>query len=125
MMLHPSFSQLVRFISTLAGRDKLLYFIQYSGRLSIWLLSRTNGSGAPIEAMRSLIGHIIVTRKFLRVGNNIEFCLAAVTRLNNKSQDAFLNCANLARQPLLAGYLTCDSITLIQTLKLYVVVGVW
>ncbi|KAJ3541384.1 hypothetical protein NM208_g4639 [Fusarium decemcellulare] len=119
LILHPSVSHFVRFISTILGRDKLMRLLQFSCRLRLWALSKENSSAVSVERWESLSRNLGLTRKLLRFGKNIEQFQAAALTLGTKSEDYFLRDIAIIRQLLAAAYLTCDNATILNSLGFY------
>jgi len=119
LIYHPSVTHYLKFVSTTVGRDKLLRTLQYFSRFYAWYLYRTNkpaSSIAPFEAVKKSFGQ---ARKILRFGKSIEHFKAAAILVDTKggdSGDRILRNAAIGRQLGYAGYLTFDSITLVDAL---------
>lgn len=111
LIYHPSVTHYLKYVSTTAGRDKLLRTIQYFSRFYAWYLYRTNAlpsSIAPFEAIKKQFG---LARKLLRVGKNVEHLKAAAVAYDAKSPDPFLKYCAVGRQLGYASYLSLDMAT--------------
>lgn len=117
LIYHPSVAHYLRFVATTLGRDKLLRTIQYFARFYAWYLFRTNNPTsaiAPWEAVKKQFG---LTRKILRAGKFVEHIKAASIAFDNKvPTDPVLKNLTVGRQLGYAGYLSLDSITLVDAL---------
>ncbi|RQM08259.1 hypothetical protein DH86_00001459 [Scytalidium sp. 3C] len=113
LIYHPTVAHYLKFVATTVGRDKLLRTLQYFSRFYAWYLYRTNGTPAeiaPYEAIKKQFG---LARKLLRVGKNVEHFKAAATAADSKSLDAVTKYCAVGRQLGYAGYLTLDSLTVL------------
>lgn len=99
------------------GRDKVLRTLQYFARFYAWYLYRTNkpqSSIAPWEAIKKEFG---LTRKILRAGKFVEHLKAAAVAFDNKNPvDPVLRRLAIGRQLGYAGYLTLDTVTLVDAI---------
>ncbi|OAA51654.1 Peroxisomal biogenesis factor 11 [Metarhizium rileyi] len=109
---HPSVKQYLNFVATTVGRDKLLRTIQYFARFYAWYLLRTNATKAEIAPWEVTKKQFGLTRKFLRLGKNIEHLKNAVEAADKKTPDGFLRYASIGKQIGYAGYLTFDAAAL-------------
>ncbi|OKL56185.1 hypothetical protein UA08_08443 [Talaromyces atroroseus] len=118
LVYHPSVAHYLRFVATTVGRDKVLRTIQYFARFYAWYLFRTNKPQSAIAPWDLLKKHFSLTRKILRAGKFAEHIKAASVAYDNKSAsaDPVLKNLTVGRQLGYAGYLTLDSITLVDTL---------
>lgn len=116
MAVNKSVSDFVRFTSTLAGRDKVLYFLQYSCRFYIHFLPDSDGWAVVPRRLRLLMAQLILTRKLLRIGNSIDSLQKASSAMRKQYPDAFLANITAIRHLLFAGYLTLDNIHTLQRL---------
>jgi hypothetical protein len=99
------------------GRDKLLRTIQYFSRFYAWYLYRTNKAQSAIDPYNAIKKQFGTTRKILRIGKFIEHLKAAALALDNKSPiDPVLRYLAIGRQLGYAGYLTIDTITVVDTI---------
>jgi peroxin-11B len=91
--------------------------LQYFARFYSWYLYRTNNPTsaiAPWEAIKKQFG---LTRKILRAGKFVEHVKAAAIAFDNKTPvDPVLKNLAVGRQLGYAGYLSLDTITLIDAL---------
>ncbi|EMT74370.1 peroxisomal biogenesis factor 11 [Fusarium oxysporum II5] len=111
---------LMKISSTLAGRDKLIRLVQYLTRLQIrFLLNNKRSSQLNLEQWRKLVRHLNSTRKLLRVGKAPEYVQAAVNIITIDTADHFLQHILSLRQLLLAGYITLDNVTVLDSLGVY------
>lgn len=111
LIYHPSVAHYLKFVSTTAGRDKLLRTVQYFSRFYAWYLYRTNAlpsSIAPFEALKKQFG---LTRKILRIGKNVEHFKAAAIAADAKHLDPVIKYCAVGRQLGYAGYLSLDLLT--------------
>lgn len=113
VIYHPSVAHYLRFIATTMGRDKLLRTIQYFSRFYAWYLLRTNGTPSQIAPWATLKKQLGLVRKILRIGKNVDHLKAAATAADAKSPDSFLKFTAVGRQLGYAGYLTCDTATVL------------
>jgi len=110
VIYHPTVSHYLRFVATTVGRDKALRLVQYFSRFYAWYLFRTNHpqtSIAPFEAAKKQIG---TTRKLLRVGKFVEHFKSASVYSDKKDIDPVLKFLAVGRQLGYAGYLSFDSL---------------
>lgn len=101
------------------GRDKVLRTIQYFARFYAWYLFRTNKPQSAITPWDLLKKHFGLTRKILRAGKFVEHLKAAAVAFDNSKasvSDPVLRNLTIGRQLGYAGYLTLDSITLVDGL---------
>ncbi|KAL1966993.1 hypothetical protein VTN77DRAFT_3737 [Rasamsonia byssochlamydoides] len=117
LVYHPSVAHYLRFVATTIGRDKVLRTLQYFARFYAWYLYRTNrpqSSIAPWEAIKKQFG---LTRKILRAGKFVEHLKAAAVAFDNKNPvDPVLRHLAVGRQLGYAGYLTLDTVTLVDAI---------
>ncbi|KAL1861243.1 Peroxisomal membrane protein PMP27 [Paecilomyces lecythidis] len=117
VVYHPAVAHYLRFVATTVGRDKLLRTLQYFSRFYAWYLYRTNRPKtdiAPFEAIKKQFG---TTRKILRIGKFIEHFKAAAVAFDNKGPiDPILRYLAVGRQLGYAGYLTLDTITVVDVI---------
>ena len=95
------------------GRDKALRLIQYFSRFYAWYLYRTNhpeSAFKPYEITKKQLG---LTRKILRVGKFVEHFKAAAQVADSRTLDPVLKFLAVSRQLGYAGYLTLDTITVL------------
>ncbi|EED23305.1 peroxisomal biogenesis factor (PEX11), putative [Talaromyces stipitatus ATCC 10500] len=118
LVYHPSVAHYLRFVATTLGRDKVLRTIQYFARFYSWYLFRTNNPTSAIAPWDALKKQFGLTRKILRAGKFVEHLKAASVAFDNKSAstDPVLKNLTVGRQLGYAGYLTLDSITLVDAL---------
>jgi len=113
LVYHPTMAHLLKYTSTVTGRDKVLRTLQYFARFYAWYLLRTNGTKdeiAPWETMKKQFG---TTRKLLRVGKNLEHIKAAAVAADSKTLDPVLRYLAIGRQLGYAGYLSLDLTTVL------------
>ncbi|KAL4873010.1 hypothetical protein BDV12DRAFT_161163 [Aspergillus spectabilis] len=117
LVYHPALAHYLRFVATTVGRDKLLRTLQYFSRFYAWYLYRTNKPQtaiAPYNAVKKQFG---TTRKILRIGKFVEHLKAAALASDNKGPiDPVLRYLAIGRQLGYAGYLSLDTITVIDTI---------
>ncbi|KEY70761.1 hypothetical protein S7711_03257 [Stachybotrys chartarum IBT 7711] len=116
LIYHPSVSHYIKFVGTTVGRDKLLRLVQFFARFYAWYLLRTDAVASRIAPWDSLKKQLGIARKFLRVGKNIEHLKLAAHAADPKNQalaDPVLRYTTVGRQLGYAGYLTLDSITIL------------
>ncbi|KAJ5316858.1 hypothetical protein PENANT_c016G02582 [Penicillium antarcticum] len=117
LVYHPALAHYLRFVATTVGRDKLLRTIQYFSRFYAWYLYRTNKPQSAIEPFNAIKKQFGTTRKILRIGKFIEHLKAASIALDNKSPvDPILRYLAIGRQLGYAGYLTLDTVTVIDVI---------
>lgn len=96
------------------GRDKILRTLQYFPRFYAWYLYRTNRPQSSIDPYNAVKKQFGTTRKILRIGKFAEHLKAAAVAADNKSPiDPVLRYLAVGRQLGYAGYLTLDTITVI------------
>ncbi|KAF7553167.1 hypothetical protein G7Z17_g3833 [Cylindrodendrum hubeiense] len=113
IIYHPSVAHYLRFVATTMGRDKLLRAVQYFARFYAWYLLRTNGTPTAMAPWNALKKQFGLTRKLLRIGKNVEHFKAAATAADAKSTDPILRYTSVGRQLGYAGYLSCDTATVL------------
>ncbi|KAI5467671.1 peroxisomal biogenesis factor 11 [Mariannaea sp. PMI_226] len=113
LVYHPSVAHYLRFVATTFGRDKLLRVVQYFARFYAWYLLRTNGTTSTIASWNTVKKQFALTRKLLRVGKNIDHLKAAAVAADSKTSDPILRYTQVGRQLGYAGYLTCDSLAVL------------
>ncbi|KAI9046256.1 PEX11 family protein [Aspergillus affinis] len=114
---HPALAHYLRFVATTVGRDKILRTLQYFSRFYAWYLYRTNRPQASIDPYNAVKKQFGTTRKILRIGKFIEHLKAAAVALDNKGPvDPVLRYLAVGRQLGYAGYLTLDSIQVIDVI---------
>lgn len=102
---------------TTVGRDKLLRTIQYFSRFYAWYLYRTNRPQSAIDPYNAVKKQFGTTRKILRIGKFAEHLKAASIALDNKAPiDPVLRYLSVGRQLGYAGYLTLDTITVVDAI---------
>ncbi|KAI9926855.1 hypothetical protein ASPWEDRAFT_55054 [Aspergillus wentii DTO 134E9] len=117
ILYHPALAHYLRFAATTVGRDKILRTLQYFSRFYAWYLYRTNRPQAAIEPFNAVKKQFGTTRKILRIGKFIEHLKAASVALENKSPiDPVLRYLAVGRQLGYAGYLTLDTIGVVDTI---------
>ncbi|KAJ5105636.1 hypothetical protein NUU61_002983 [Penicillium alfredii] len=117
LVYHPALAHYLRFVATTVGRDKLLRTIQYFSRFYAWYLYRTNRPQSAIDPYNAVKKQFGTTRKILRIGKFVEHLKAAAIALDNKSPiDPVLRYLAIGRQLGYAGYLTLDTITVVDTI---------
>ncbi|EHK98957.1 hypothetical protein GLAREA_01366 [Glarea lozoyensis ATCC 20868] len=113
LIYHPSVAHYLKFVATTVGRDKLLRTLQYFSRFYAWYLFRTNatpGEIAPFDAIKKQFG---LARKLMRVGKNVEHLKAAAVAADSKGLDPIIKYCAVGRQLGYAGYLSLDTITVL------------
>lgn len=99
------------------GRDKLLRTLQYFSRFYAWYLYRTNKPQSAIDPYNAVKKQFGTTRKILRIGKFVEHLKAASLALDNKSPvDPVLRYLAVGRQLGYAGYLTLDTVTVVDVI---------
>lgn len=125
LVYHPALAHYLRFVATTVGRDKLLRTLQYFSRFYAWYLYRTNQPEtaiAPYNAVKKQFG---TTRKILRVGKFIEHLKAAALAADNKGPiDPVLRYLAIGRQLGYAGYLTLDTVSVVDAIGFRKIDGV-
>ncbi|KAJ5612519.1 peroxisomal biogenesis factor (PEX11) [Penicillium lagena] len=117
LVYHPALAHYLRFVATTVGRDKLLRTIQYFSRFYAWYLYRTNKPQSAIDPYNAIKKQFGTTRKILRIGKFVEHLKAAALALDNKSPiDPVLRYLAIGRQLGYAGYLTLDTITVVDAI---------
>ncbi|WFD33488.1 Peroxisomal membrane protein PMP27 [Malassezia cuniculi] len=115
VVLHPYITQLLKFWSTTAGRDKSARTVQY---LSRFLAYYTKSVGAPQESVArwaSIKSNIGLSRKLFRVGRFLENFQSALKALN--TTDKVVRYLTVSRQLGYAGYLMLDALQWAQGAK--------
>lgn len=111
---HPALAHWLRFVATTVGRDKLLRTLQYFSRFYAWYLYRTNRPQSEIDPYNAVKKQFGTTRKIMRIGKFLEHLKAASVALDNKSLvDPVLRYLAVGRQLGYAGYLTLDTVSVI------------
>ncbi|OGM50545.1 peroxin PEX11-2 [Aspergillus bombycis] len=111
---HPTLAHYLRFVATTVGRDKILRTLQYFSRFYAWYLYRTNRPQSSIDPYNAIKKQFGTTRKILRIGKFAEHLKAAAVAADSKSPiDPVLRYLAVGRQLGYAGYLTLDTITVI------------
>ncbi|KAE8340066.1 hypothetical protein BDV24DRAFT_134560 [Aspergillus arachidicola] len=111
---HPTLAHYLRFVATTVGRDKILRTLQYFSRFYAWYLYRTNRPQSSIDPYNAVKKQFGTTRKILRIGKFAEHLKAAAVAADNKSPiDPVLRYLAVGRQLGYAGYLTLDTITVV------------
>ncbi|PYH92948.1 putative peroxisomal biogenesis factor [Aspergillus ellipticus CBS 707.79] len=117
LVYHPALAHYLRFVATTVGRDKLLRTLQYFSRFYAWYLYRTNRPQAAIDPYNAIKKQFGTTRKILRIGKFVEHLKAAALASSNKSLvDPVIRYLAVGRQLGYAGYLTLDTITVVDTI---------
>lgn len=99
------------------GRDKLLRTLQYFSRFYAWYLLRTNRPQSAIEPFNAIKKQFSTTRKILRIGKFVEHLKAAAIAADNKAPvDPVLRYLAIGRQLGYAGYLTLDTIGVVDAI---------
>lgn len=113
LIYHPTVSHYLKYVATTVGRDKLLRTIQYFSRFLSWYLYRTNHPQSSIQPFETLKKQFGLTRKLMRFGKFVEHFKAAAVAADAKAMDPVLRYCAVGRQLGYAGYLTLDTITVI------------
>ncbi|CAI7675738.1 unnamed protein product [Penicillium pancosmium] len=117
LVYHPALAHWLRFVATTVGRDKLLRTLQYFSRFYAWYLYRTNKPQSAIDPYNAVKKQFGTTRKILRIGKFAEHLKAASVALDNKSPvDPVLRYLAVGRQLGYAGYLSLDTITVVDAI---------
>ncbi|PWY80537.1 putative peroxisomal biogenesis factor [Aspergillus heteromorphus CBS 117.55] len=117
LVYHPALAHYLRFVATTVGRDKILRTLQYFSRFYAWYLYRTNRPQAAIDPYNAIKKQFGTTRKILRVGKFVEHLKAAALASSNKSLvDPVIRYLAVGRQLGYAGYLTLDTITVVDAI---------
>ncbi|KAE8149845.1 peroxisomal biogenesis factor [Aspergillus avenaceus] len=117
LVYHPALAHYLRFVATTVGRDKLLRTLQYFSRFYAWYLYRTNRPQSSIDPYNAIKKQFGITRKILRIGKFAEHLKAAAVAADNKSPvDPVLRYLSVGRQLGYAGYLSLDTVTVIDTI---------
>ncbi|CEL05281.1 Putative Microbody (Peroxisome) proliferation protein peroxin 11 (Eurofung) [Aspergillus calidoustus] len=117
LVYHPALAHYLRFVATTVGRDKILRTLQYFSRFYAWYLYRTNQPQTAIAPYNAIKKQFGTTRKILRIGKFVEHLKAAALAADNKGPiDPVLRYLAIGRQLGYAGYLSLDTITVIDTI---------
>ncbi|KAJ5669663.1 hypothetical protein N7462_010733 [Penicillium macrosclerotiorum] len=117
LVYHPALAHWLRFVATTVGRDKLLRTLQYFSRFYAWYLYRTNKPQSAIDPYNAVKKQFGTTRKIMRVGKFAEHLKAASVALDNKNPvDPVLRYLAVGRQLGYAGYLTLDTVTVVDAI---------
>ncbi|KAH1304874.1 hypothetical protein KXX11_000551 [Aspergillus fumigatus] len=117
LVYHPALAHYLRFVATTVGRDKILRTLQYFSRFYAWYLYRTNRPQSAIDPYNAIKKQFGTTRKILRIGKFVEHLKAAALAADNKSPiDPVLRYLAIGRQLGYAGYLTLDTITVVDVI---------
>lgn len=91
--------------------------IQYFARFYAWYLYRTNRAQSAIDPFNAIKKQFGTTRKVLRIGKFVEHLKAAALAYDNKSPvDPVLRYLAVGRQLGYAGYLTLDTVTVVDVI---------
>lgn len=91
--------------------------LQYFSRFYAWYLYRTNRPQSAIDPYNAIKKQFGTTRKILRIGKFVEHLKAAALAADNKSPiDPVLRYLAIGRQLGYAGYLTLDTITVVDVI---------
>lgn len=102
---------------TIVGRDKIMRTLQYFSRFYAWYLLRTNRPQSAIEPFNAIKKQFGTTRKIIRIGKFLEHLKAAAIAVDNKAPiDPVLRYLATGRQLGYAGYLTLDTIGVVDTM---------
>lgn len=113
LIYHPTVSHYIKYVATTVGRDKLLRTIQYFSRFLAWYLYRTNHPQSSIQPFEVLKKQFGLTRKLMRAGKFVEHFKAAAVAADTKGMDPVLRYCAVGRQLGYAGYMSLDSITVL------------
>ncbi|KAI9372893.1 peroxisomal biogenesis factor 11 [Aspergillus egyptiacus] len=117
LVYHPALAHYLRFVATTVGRDKILRTLQYFSRFYAWYLYRTNQPETAIAPYNAIKKQFGTTRKILRIGKFIEHLKAAALAADNKGPvDPVLRYLAIGRQLGYAGYLSLDTITVVDVI---------
>lgn len=91
--------------------------MQYFSRFYAWYLYRTNQPQSSIDPYNAVKKQFGTTRKIMRIGKFAEHLKAAALALDNKSPiDPVLRYLAVGRQLGYAGYLTLDTVTVVDAI---------
>lgn len=117
VVYHPALAHYLRFVATTVGRDKIMRTLQYFSRFYAWYLLRTNRPQSAIEPFNAIKKQFGTTRKIIRIGKFLEHLKAAAIAVDNKAPiDPVLRYLAAGRQLGYAGYLTLDTIGVVDTM---------
>ncbi|OJJ86009.1 PEX11 family protein [Aspergillus glaucus CBS 516.65] len=117
VVYHPALAHYLRFVATTVGRDKIMRTLQYFSRFYAWYLLRTNRPQSAIEPFNAIKKQFGTTRKIIRIGKFLEHLKAAAIAVDNKAPiDPVLRYLATGRQLGYAGYLTLDTIGVVDTM---------
>ncbi|BCR92645.1 PEX11 family protein [Aspergillus chevalieri] len=117
VVYHPALAHYLRFVATTVGRDKIMRTLQYFSRFYAWYLLRTNRPQSAIEPFNAIKKQFGTTRKIIRIGKFLEHLKAAAIAADNKAPiDPVLRYLAIGRQLGYAGYLTLDTIGVVDTM---------
>jgi peroxin-11B len=117
VVYHPALAHYLRFVATTVGRDKIMRTLQYFSRFYAWYLLRTNRPQSAIEPFNAIKKQFGTTRKILRIGKFLEHLKAAAIAADNKAPiDPVLRYLAIGRQLGYAGYLTLDTIGVVDAM---------
>lgn len=123
LVQHPVVTHYLRYVATTVGRDKVLRTIQYFSRFYAWYLYRTNNPSSAIQPWATLKNQLSLTRKILRIGKFVEHIRAASelydAAMKNGSGDKIVQYLQTVRQIGYAGYLTFDTLTVLDAMGVY------
>ncbi|KAJ3190105.1 Peroxisomal membrane protein PMP27 [Gaertneriomyces sp. JEL0708] len=69
----PLHDQTVKFLATATGRDRINRFVQYFARFLVWHGQKNAWNKETVERLNKLMGSAAQTRKFMRIGRQVEF----------------------------------------------------
>lgn len=109
-----------RVSSHAVGRDKVLRTIQYFARFYAWYLYRTNNPSSSIQPWTAIKTQFGLTRKIMRVGKFVEHLRLGSELYNSAVKsgngDKVSQYLQILRQIGYAGYLLCDSLTVLDAI---------
>lgn len=107
----------------IVGRDKVLRTIQYFARFYSWYLYRTNNPQKDIQPWTTIKTQFALTRKIMRIGKFVEHIRAASelydAAVKTGSGDKIVQYLQTLRQIGYAGYLSLDTLTVLDAMGVY------
>jgi len=119
VIYHPVVAHYLKYVATTVGRDKVLRTVQYFSRFYAWYLYRTNNPASSIAPWAATKVQLGLARKIMRIGKFVEHIRAAAElydasqKISANGGDNILQYLQITRQLGYAGYLTLDTLTVL------------
>ncbi|KAJ3105285.1 kinesin motor protein cin8 [Phlyctochytrium bullatum] len=112
-----SCSDLVKFLSTTVGRDRINRFVQYFARYLAWQLQRNGADKDTIARLAKLQAAVGLTRKVMRTGRQVEFYRTITKSLAVK--DKVTRYTAVGKNLFLSLWLALDTVQWLHTAGVY------